>query len=152
MITLEEQGKNVFFEIGSADLTDQMKATLDQLAPAFLKLAEKRHDLIVEGHTDNVPGIQDGPVCVQLGTVDGPRDNVVRYSLASENYPKDRIAAVGYGENKPIPRAKDEDLVAWRSKNRRVVFLFKNPVKQPASEAPGAPGAPETAAAPASKS
>src|ERR1051325_11242616 len=47
VITLQEQGYNVFFNSGSADLSDQMKKFLDDLAPTFTKLANKRHDMIV---------------------------------------------------------------------------------------------------------
>lgn len=134
VISISEQGQNVFFESGSAELTDKMKALLDQLAPTFLKLAEKRHDLIVEGHTDDVP-IRSArfPSNWELST--SRATNVVQYLLSEQKYPKERVAAVGYGENKTIARAKDEDLVAWRAKNRRVVFLFKNPEKLPSPEA-----------------
>src|SRR5262245_9494495 len=37
VISLQEQGYNVFFESGSSDMTDQMKHILDQLAPTFQK-------------------------------------------------------------------------------------------------------------------
>ncbi len=139
VITLQEQGKNVFFESGSAELTDVMASTLDQLLPTFQKLSEKKHDLIVEGHTDDIPMKSDQyDSNWELSTARAT--NVVRY-LLSKGYAKDRVAAVGYGENKNIPRTKDEDLVAWRAKNRRVVFLFKNPEKSPLppSNAPAKP-------------
>src|SRR5882672_8835178 len=38
VISLQEQGYFVFFNSGSADLTDQMKKVLDDLAPTFNKL------------------------------------------------------------------------------------------------------------------
>jgi len=127
VISLEEQGQNVFFQIGSADLTDQMKAILDQFAPTFMKLAEKRHDMIVEGHTDDVP-IKTARFDSNWELSTARATAVVQYLLTTHKYPPTRIAAIGYGEHKSIPRAKDEDLVAWRSKNRRVVFLLKNQV------------------------
>jgi hypothetical protein len=55
------------------------------------------------------------------------RHAVVQYLIHEHKYPPEHIAAIGYGENKGLPRGPDEDLTAWRSKNRRVVFLIKNP-------------------------
>jgi chemotaxis protein MotB len=138
VISLEEQDQNVFFEVGSADLTDNMKGVLDQLAPALLKLAEKRHDLIVEGHTDDVP-IRTPRFNSNWELSTARSTAVVQYLLSRHKYPANLIGAVGYGENKAIPRAKDEDLVAWRAKNRRVVFVFKNPEKLKTPDEPATP-------------
>src|ERR1051326_5729125 len=55
VISLQEQGYFVFFKSGSSEISDQMRGVLDQLAPTFAKLAAKNHDIIVEGHTDDVP-------------------------------------------------------------------------------------------------
>src|SRR5258708_610691 len=54
VVSLEEQGFHVFFKSGSAEMTDEMKKILDDLAPTFTKLAAKNHEMIVEGHTDDV--------------------------------------------------------------------------------------------------
>ncbi|MCB4757499.1 MAG: OmpA family protein [Elusimicrobia bacterium] len=126
IISLQEQGYNVFFESGRAELTDQMKKILDGLAPTFRKLADKRHDIIVEGHTDDVPIKSDKfPSNWELSTARAT--NVVHYLIHQYQYPPQHIGAIGYGENKSLPRAPEEDLVAWRSRNRRVVFVVKNP-------------------------
>lgn len=131
VISLQEQGYNVFFESGSADLTPQMKEILDKLAPTFQKLGERKHDMIVEGHTDNVPiNSARFPSNWELSTARAT--SVVQYLLKTHNYPPKHIGAIGYGDNKNLPQTTDEDLAAWRSKNRRVVFVVKNP--QPESE------------------
>src|SRR5262249_32287010 len=54
-ITLEEKGDNVFFQSGSADLSPRMKEIMDKIGPSLKKLADENHDIIVEGHTDDVP-------------------------------------------------------------------------------------------------
>ncbi len=133
VISLEEQGTNVFFESGSADMTEQMKKILDSLAPTFQKLAEKKHDMIVEGHTDDVP-IRTARFASNWELSTARATTVVQYLLKAHSYPPKHIAAVGYGENKNLPRGPDEDLAAWRSKNRRVVFVVKNPTPEPAAE------------------
>src|SRR5258708_29439395 len=54
-ITLEENGENVFFESGSAEFSPKMIDILKKITPMLRKLAVHRHDIVVEGHTDNVP-------------------------------------------------------------------------------------------------
>lgn len=126
VISLQEQGYNVFFESGSADLTDQMKGILDQLAPTFQKLGEKKHDMIVQGHTDDVP-IRTARFASNWELSSARATNVVQYLLKKHNYPPAHIAATGYGSNKSLARSADEDLTGWRARNRRVVFVVKNP-------------------------
>lgn len=128
VISLQEQGYNVFFESGSADLTPQMMQILDELAPTFHKLAERKHDMIVEGHTDDVP-IRSARFASNWELSTARATNVVQYLLKKHQYPPKHIAAIGYGENKNLARSTEEDLAAWRSKNRRVVFVVKNPQK-----------------------
>jgi len=126
VISLQEQGTNVFFESGSAELTDQMKTILQGLAPTFQKLAGKRHEMIVEGHTDDVP-IKTAKFSSNWELSTARATNVVQYFISQGVYPPELIGAIGYGEFRGLPRAADEDLVAWRQKNRRVVFIVKNP-------------------------
>src|SRR3954454_7080065 len=54
-ITLEEKGDNVFFESGSSELSPRMKDIMSKIGPSLRKLAVENHDIIVEGHTDDVP-------------------------------------------------------------------------------------------------
>ncbi len=133
VISLQEQGYHVFFQRGSADMTDEMKGILDGLAPTFQKLAERRHDMIVEGHTDAIP-IHNAKFNSNWELSTARATTVVQYLLQKHGYPAKHIAAIGYGENKNLPRGPDEDLETWYSKNRRVVFVVKNPEKLPESE------------------
>lgn len=119
-ITLEEQSQVAFFESGKSDLTDHMKEQMDKLSPVLLKLAEK-HDIVVEGHTDNVP-MYSKQYASNWELSTGRSTNVVMY-LLSKSFPPKRMAAVGYGEYHPVvPNDSDTS----RKKNRRVVFFIKN--------------------------
>ena len=142
-ITLEEQSQVAFFESGKADLTDSMRTQMDKLAPVLLKLAEK-HDVIVEGHTDNIP-IATRQYASNWELSSARATSVVK-ELLGKNFPAKHLAAVGYGEHHPIA-VNDSELN--RKKNRRVVFFIKtNPYPDaPAAGPPvpvkkgGAPGA-----------
>jgi chemotaxis protein MotB len=141
VISLQEQGPNVFFESGSAEMSEQMKKILDELAPTLNKLAAKNHDVIVEGHTDDVP-TRGGRYPSNWELSSARATNVVQYLLHQQNFPPKHIAAVGYGENKNLPRETEEDTASWRQRNRRVVFLVKNP-DNPVAKADGPPTEPE---------
>ncbi len=141
-ITLEEQSQVAFFESGKADLTDSMRAQMDKLAPVLYKLAEK-HDIVVEGHTDNIP-IYTRQFASNWELSTARATNVVK-DLLGKNFPPKHLAAVGYGEYHPIVPNDNE---VNRKKNRRVVFFIKNNPYPEASAAgpPGSNGAAKAAA------
>lgn len=119
-ITLEEQSQVAFFESGKADLTDSMRLQMDKLAPVLMKLAEK-HDIVVEGHTDNVPiATRQYASNWELSTA---RATSVVKDMLAKKFPPKHLAAVGYGEYHPIV---PNDTELNRKKNRRVVFFIKN--------------------------
>jgi chemotaxis protein MotB len=148
VISLQEQGPNVFFESGSAELSDSMKQILDNLAPTFLKLAEKQHDIIVEGHTDDIP-IRSARFASNWELSSARATNVVQYLLQKHHYPPKHIAAIGYGENKGLEKEQEEDLASWRTRNRRVVFLVKNPETSAEEKPTKAEEKPKTESSPA---
>jgi flagellar motor protein MotB len=127
VISLEEQGFHVFFKSGSAEMTDEMKKILDDLAPTFADLAAKHHEMIVEGHTDDVP-IHTDRYGSNWELSSARATEVVKYLVYTHGFPPKNIAAIGYGDNKNLARQPDEDTEAWRSRNRRVVFLIKSPL------------------------
>lgn len=142
-ITLEENSQMSFFESGRAELTDNMRVQLEKLAPVLRPLSEK-HDIVVEGHTDNIPiGTRQFASNWELSSA---RATSVVKSLLANNFNPKRLSSVGYGENHPIV---PNDTEINRRKNRRVVFFVKtNPYPDaPAAGPPGiakaaAPGAP----------
>lgn len=126
-ITMQEGGESEegvpFFESGKADLTPRMIEILQHLSPKLMELARKNHDVLVEGHTDNVP-ISGGQFGSNWELSTARSTVVVRYLIDSTHFPPTNIGAVGYGEYRPIaPNDTEEN----RRKNRRVVFFVKNP-------------------------
>jgi len=119
-ITFEEKGNMAFFESGKADLTQPMTTLLDKLAPSIHELSLK-YDITVEGHTDNVPiSSPQFPSNWELSTARAT--NVVKYLIQAKNFSPARLAAIGYGEYKPVIQ---NDTPENKAKNRRVVFFVK---------------------------
>ncbi|HNT96852.1 MAG TPA: flagellar motor protein MotB [Elusimicrobiales bacterium] len=128
-ITLEEQGSVAFFESGRSEITGDMTAKLEKVAPILRNLSGK-HDIVVEGHTDNVP-IATRQFASNWELSTARATSVVKHLLSIDFAPK-RLSAVGYGEYHPVaPNDGPEN----RQKNRRVVFFVKN---NPYPEAPAA--------------
>jgi chemotaxis protein MotB len=121
-ISLEEKESLALFKSGSAELLPEMKSNIDKIVPALRQgLSIKTNMIVVEGHTDNVP-IFTSKFASNWELSTARATNVVKYLLDVHGFPPDRIAAIGYGEYKPIaPNDTEEN----RAKNRRVVFLIK---------------------------
>jgi chemotaxis protein MotB len=130
-VTLKEQGQKFFFESGRSDLSDDMTVVLDKVAPSLKKLADK-YEMLVEGHTDDVPTTKQYASNWELSTARAT--NVVRYLVNSRDFKPAHVSAVGYGEYRPIV---PNDTPEHRAQNRRVVFFVKN-TPPPGSRAPPA--------------
>ncbi len=77
-------------------------------------------DLRIEGHTDNLP-VQDSKFTNWDLSV-ARSVSVLKYLFRGDLLPLDRMAAIGYGQDRPIVVNKDE---ATRAQNRRVDFVLK---------------------------
>jgi len=129
-ITLEENAQNSFFDSGSADLSPRLIEILAKLAPTLRTLADDNHDIVVEGHTDNVP-IRGARFSSNWELSTARATSVVTHLIDQLGFPPQHMAAMGYGEFRPIvPNDTDEH----RAMNRRVVFFVKN---RPAQFIPG---------------
>ncbi len=124
-----------FFREGSAELTPDMKAVLDELAPMLKRIP---NFIQVEGHTDNKP-IRNArfksnwELSVARATV------VVQYLIERHGIPPERIAAIGYGEYRPIA---SNDTEIGRAKNRRVeIVILDRGGGRGADRSQGSPGA-----------
>jgi len=106
-----------FFKEGSAELTQDMKAVLDELAPM---LKELPNFIQVEGHTDNKP-IRNEHFRSNWELSVARATEVVRYLIQQHGIPPERIAAIGYGEYRPIA---PNDTELGRAKNRRVEIVI----------------------------
>jgi chemotaxis protein MotB len=111
-----EISDNILFPVGSATLTDNGYAVLDELAGV---LKDQPYVLSVEGHTDNKPiETELFPSNWELSSARAAR---VTRSLIQRGVAADRIRAIGYGDTRP--RADNGD-AGGRSRNRRVSFVL----------------------------
>lgn len=129
-ISLEEQEGRPLFESGQAELSVEGLRVLDKLAPIFQKM---ENEVVVQGHTDDVPiSTSKYESNWELSTARATK--VVKYLIGQKGIPPPRMSAIGYGEYRPlVPNISPEN----RAKNRRVVFLVKNP---PAGKGPSGKG------------
>ena len=119
-LSLEEGGQTELFTTGSAELAPELRAVLDKLRPTLNRLQEK-HQIIVEGHTDNIP-IKTSHFASNWELSTARATSVVRMLVDDYKFAPARLAAIGYGEYRPLA---PNDTPEGRARNRRVVFLVK---------------------------
>lgn len=116
---LEIELKSTFlFSSGSAELSIEAEIVLRQIANILAKQPNRIH---VEGYTDNLP-IQSAryPSNWELSAA---RAAAVVRLFAARGISPDRMAAIGYGEQRP---AESNATEAGRNQNRRVVIVVLN--------------------------
>ena len=121
----EEQGvlvelkDHLFFESARAEIRPDGMPLLSKLGEL---LDEMPNDVVVEGHTDNIPiRTTEFPTNWELSAARAAR--VVRYFTEIEGLDSRRFAAMGYGEFRPSASNATAD---GRSQNRRVILLIKS--------------------------
>ncbi len=101
--------KGVNFELNSAELTPESSNTLDQVAESMT--IWDTITIEIAGHTDST-----GSAAYNKRLSQARAETVLNY-LASKGIARERMRAVGYGEEKPIA---PNDTAEGRAKNRRV--------------------------------
>lgn len=115
-ITLQV-GERILFASGKAQLNEAADRTLAELADS-LKLVEG--DIVVEGHTDNVPV---RGVYKSNWELSAARSFAVIQTLTHRGVPRERLSAWGFGEYRPLT---SNDSEVGRRRNRRIeIILFK---------------------------
>lgn len=122
-VTSDERGviielrDNILFDTGKAVLIPESADVLDKINALISTLP---NNIIVEGHTDNVPiSNSQFPSNWELSTIRAT--TVVRYFTETCGQDPARISAAGYGEYKPVvENTTDEN----KAKNRRVNILI----------------------------
>lgn len=105
------------FPPGSAKLRLSSLQTLDKLAVILKATANQ---IIVEGHTDDVP-VQGGQFETNWELAAARASQVVRYLVKVHQYSPKRLAAISYADQKPVaPNSTEEG----RRQNRRIEFLI----------------------------
>jgi flagellar motor protein MotB len=120
-ISLEEKGQMAFFQSGNADTTPAMEEMVSKLAPVLKDLAAKQ-DIIVEGHTDNVP-IHNEYYDSNWELSTARATSVARLLIDKYGLPPNHLGAIGYGSYREVV---PNDTPDHKAKNRRVVFFIKN--------------------------
>jgi OOP family OmpA-OmpF porin len=105
--------KGVQFHYDSADLTEEAKVVLDEVANSFIAYPQEK-DIEVQGHASS-----EGSSEYNLDLSQRRSEAVVEY-LKSKNFPN-RLYAKGYGEENPIA---DNETEEGRAKNRRVELVW----------------------------
>lgn len=110
-----ELGEKILFPSGSAKLSDRADAALSDIA-ASLKRVEG--NIIVQGHTDNVP-VASGRFKSNWELSAARAFSVIEY-LTEKGVPADRLAAWGFGEHHP---QGSNETVEGRAGNRRIEIV-----------------------------
>ncbi len=109
----------MLFQSGGVNLTDNAKDILDRIGEVLSRYPDR--EVRVAGHTDNVGiGLEfQGRFQSNWELSTARASSVLHYLRAKHNVPPDHIAAVGYGEFRPIG---DNSTPEGRASNRRVVI------------------------------
>jgi peptidoglycan-associated lipoprotein len=110
VVISDEQGN---FELGKADLPEDVRAKLDELA-ARLKADPAGNYIEIEGHTDASGATETNE---RLGLARA--ENVKRYLYERYQIPLHKINVISYGESKPVAPNNTRE---GRAQNRRVVI------------------------------
>lgn len=117
-IVLEIQDQ-VLFDSGRAEIRQEAQTLLQKVAGI---IAEVPNQIIVEGHTDNVPiNTAQFPSNWELSVTRAVR--VVRFFSEQQKLPAKRFIASGYGEYQPVATNLT---VAGRAQNRRVNIIISD--------------------------
>ena len=110
----------VLFDSGKAELKARAKEVLKQIA---VELNKAPNEVLVEGHTDNVP-IHKGRYETNLELSMARASSVIQYLQSPDvNMDPKRLAGIGYGEYHPVT---DNNTPEGRAKNRRIeISLLK---------------------------
>jgi len=124
-ITLDGE---VSFASGSARISDAGREVLDRIWGVLTNYPDR--DVLIEGHTDNVPiAPQYRDHYKSNWELSSARANsVLHYVIKKYGVDPSRIAAVGYGEHRPVASNDTEE---GRAMNRRVVITVGPRSKMP---------------------
>jgi peptidoglycan-associated lipoprotein len=101
------------FQLGKADLPDDVRARLDELANK-LKTDPAGNYIEIEGHTDST-----GSTAMNERLGLARAENVKRYLYETYQIPLHKINVISYGEDKPVAPNNTRE---GRAQNRRVVI------------------------------
>lgn len=113
---------NLFFESATANLKKESYGSLQKIGK-IIRSKFASHLIRVEGHTDNLP-IKSAVYPSNWELSSSRASSIVRFLLANFKFKKERFAALGYADTKPIKSNRTEK---GRQKNRRVeIVVLRN--------------------------
>lgn len=113
------------FDSGQAELKKGADVVLDKAAGVLMKF--KDSDIVIEGHTDNVPQTNTVKYKNNLWLSGARAMTVLEYLTEVEHMDPKRLSASGKGEYEPIASNKTAE---GRQKNRRVEIKIFNKVAE----------------------
>ncbi|GFP33266.1 chemotaxis protein MotB [Candidatus Hakubella thermalkaliphila] len=116
MLEIQDQ---ILFDSGRAEIRQEAQVLLQKVAGI---IAEVPNQIVVEGHTDNVPiNTAQFPSNWELSVSRAVR--VVRFFSEQQKLPAKRFIASGHGEFQPVATNLT---VAGRAQNRRVNIIISD--------------------------
>ena len=110
--------EGVLFASGKSDLKEPAKKVL---APIAAELKKLPNDVLIEGHTDNVP-IKNGKYTSNWELSMARAYSVLQF-MQEQGLPAKHLAGIGYGDTRPVG---DNSGAEGRAKNRRIeISLMK---------------------------
>ena len=109
----------ILYDIGTADIKDQGQEVLAMISDILKGIP---NDIMIEGHTDDLPIRTDEfPSNWELSTARAV--NVIKFLIEERNFDPARLSAAGYSEYRPVA---DNDNAEGRAENRRVEVVVLN--------------------------
>ncbi|MGB7920600.1 MAG: flagellar motor protein MotB [Desulfobacterales bacterium] len=118
-VTIRLMGETAF-DSGKADIKAQMVPLLLKIGSV---LADGKGEVIIAGHTDNVP-VHGGPYGSNLKLSIARAATVAEFLLAKSAIPASRVSTMGFGKYRPI---ETNDTDEGRKRNRRVEIILRAP-------------------------
>jgi chemotaxis protein MotB len=112
-------GHKIMFETGKADIKEEMKPILDEVAK-FIKASY--FQVYIDGHTDDIPISSEEFSSNTILSLNRAY-NVIKYLIEEGEVGADSLSLGGYGEKHPV---ESNATPPGRDKNRRVEMIFKN--------------------------
>jgi chemotaxis protein MotB len=109
----------ILYELGKADIREQGKEVLAIISNILIDIP---NDIMIEGHTDDLPIRTDEfPSNWELSTARAV--NVIKFLIEERNFNPARLSAAGYSEYRPVA---NNNTAEGRAKNRRVEVVVLN--------------------------
>ena len=114
-LTIRMMGEATF-DTGKAELRKEFLPLLQKIGEV---LSKTKREIIVAGHTDNVP-LSGGPFKSNLGLSMARAGSVAEYLLNSTSIDPKKLSTMGFGEYRPLASNETDE---GRQKNRRVEII-----------------------------